>query len=77
LLNRALLIAQIQSAFERSGSMDKAMESRGQGDLLEGKSAVQRQVRIVERARTMSSKLVHRLLEAERMTRSSRWVRET
>ncbi|MCH4150943.1 MAG: DNA polymerase III subunit delta [Sphingobium sp.] len=69
LLNRALLIAQIQSAFERSGSMDKAMESEGKAIFWKEKATVQRQARAWPGA-TME-KLIHRLLEAERMTRTS------
>ena len=69
LLNRALLIAQIQAAFERTGSMDKAMEAEGRAIFWKEKSAVQRQVRIWNSEHV--GKLVHRLLEAERMTRSS------
>ena len=69
LLNRALLIAQIQALFEQTGSMDKAMESAGKAVFWKDKGAVQRQARAWNGAGV--GRLVHRLLEAERMTRTS------
>ncbi len=70
LLTRAMLIAQIQAEFERTGSMDRAMESAGKAIFWKDKGDVQRQVRAWP-ADTVA-RLVHRLLAAERMTRDAR-----
>lgn len=70
LLNRAMLIAQIAAEFERSGSLDRAMETAGRAIFWKEKGAVQRQVRVWNLDAV--SRLVHRLLEAERATRDSR-----
>lgn len=70
LLNRAMLIAQISAEFEKSGSLDRAMESAGKAVFWKEKPAVQRQVRNWNLESV--TRLVHRLLEAERATRDSR-----
>jgi len=70
LLNRAMLIAQIAAEVERSGSLDRAMESAGRAIFWKEKGAVQRHVRAWNLEAI--SRLVHRLLEAERATRDSR-----
>lgn len=69
LLNRALLVAQIGAAFERSGSMDKAMETEGKAVFWKEKGTVQKQARIWSGDK--AGRLIERLLEAERLTRSS------
>lgn len=69
LLNRALLIAQIGAAFERSGNMDRAMEAEGKAIFWKDKAVVQKQVRTWNNANV--GRLIQRLLEAERMTRTS------
>jgi DNA polymerase III subunit delta len=70
LINRAMLIAQIQAEFEKTGSMDRAMESAGKAIFWKDKPQVNRQVRAWNIDAV--SRLVHRLLDAERMTRDSR-----
>lgn len=69
LLNRALLVAQIGAAFERTGNMDRAMESEGKAVFWKEKGAVQKQARIWNAEK--AGRLIERLLEAERMTRTS------
>lgn len=70
LLGRAMLIAQIQAEFEKCGSMDRAIESAGKAIFWKDKPHVARQ------ARTWNAKavtrLMHRLLVAERATRDAR-----
>tara|TARA_R110000782_G_scaffold268689_1_gene365515 strand:+ start:51043 stop:52068 length:1026 start_codon:yes stop_codon:yes gene_type:complete len=70
LLARAMLIAQVQAEFGKTGSMDRAMESAGRAIFWKDKPHVNRQVR----AWPLDSvaRLVQRLLEAERMTRDAR-----
>lgn len=70
LLARAMLIAQIHAEFERSGSMDRAMESAGRAIFWKEKGDVQRQVRAWNRDDV--ARLIHRLLDAERATRDAR-----
>jgi len=70
LLSRAMLIAQIQAEFEKTGSMDRAMESAGRAIFWKDKPHVHRQVRNWNIAAV--SRLMHRLLEAERATRDSK-----
>lgn len=69
LLGRAMLIAEIQAAFEKTGSMDRAMESAGKAIFWKEKPAVQRQVRLWSGDAT--ARLIQRLLAAERATRDS------
>ena len=69
LLNRALLLAQIGAAFERTGSLERAMEAEGKAIFWKDKGMVQRQARTWNSAQV--GRLVHRLLDAERMTRAS------
>jgi DNA polymerase-3 subunit delta len=70
LLNRAMLIAQIQAEVERTGSLDRAMETQGKAIFWKEKGNVQRQVRAWNLDKV--SRLVERLLAAERGTRDSR-----
>jgi len=70
LLNRAMLIAQIQAEFEKTGSMDRAMESAGRAIFWKDKPQVNRQVRNWNL--NAVSRLMHRLLDAERATRDSK-----
>lgn len=69
LLGRAMLIAEIQAAFEKTGSMDRAMESAGKAIFWKDKAAVQRQARLWSGEAT--ARLIQRLLAAERATRDS------
>lgn len=69
LLGRAMLIAEIQAAFEKTGSMDRAMESAGKAVFWKDKALVQRQARIWSGDAT--ARLIQRLLAAERATRDS------
>ncbi len=70
LLNRAMLIAELQAETEKRGTLDRAMEAAGKAIFWKDKAHVQRQ------ARTWNidavARLVHRLLEAERATRDAR-----
>ncbi|MCB2014907.1 MAG: DNA polymerase III subunit delta [Sphingobium sp.] len=70
LLNRAMLIAQIHAEIERTGSLDRAMESQGRAIFWKDKAHVGRQVRSWNLDAV--SRLMHRLLDAERATRDSR-----
>ena len=70
LLNRAMLIAQIQAEFEKSGSMDRAMESAGRAIFWKDKPHVLRQVKNWKVDAV--ARLMQRLLSAERATRDSR-----
>lgn len=69
LLGRAMLIVEIQAAFEKTGSMDRAMESAGKAVFWKDKALVQKQARIWSGDAT--ARLIQRLLAAERATRDS------
>ncbi len=70
LLSRAMLIAAIHAEAERGGGTDRAIEAQGKAIFWKDKAHVQRQVRGWPLASV--SRLIHRLLEAERATRDSR-----
>lgn len=70
LLNRALLLANVRAEFDRSGRLDAAMDSAGKAIFWKDKGAVQRQVKLWD-ARGIS-RVIHRLADAERASRSSR-----
>ncbi|MGD9810391.1 MAG: DNA polymerase III subunit delta [Sphingobium sp.] len=70
LLGRAMLIAQIRAEYEKSGSMERAMESAGKAVFWKEKPDVQRQVRSWETSAI--PRLMQRLLAAERATRDAR-----
>ena len=69
LLGRAMLIAQVQAEFERCGRMDQAVESMGKAIFWKDKPQVQRQASLW--SGDAVSRLIHRLLDAERSTRDS------
>lgn len=69
LLSRAMLIAAIHGEAERGGGLDRAIEAQGKAIFWKDKGHVQRQVRAWPLASV--ARLVHRLLEAERATRTS------
>lgn len=68
--NRAMMIATIRAEFDRSGSLDGAMEKQGKAVFWKDKGLVQRQVKLWDAAGI--ARVVHRLGAAERMSRSSR-----
>lgn len=70
LLSRAMLIAGIHAAAEQGGGLDRAIEAQGKAIFWKDKAHVQRQVRAWPLASV--ARLVQRLLEAERATRTSR-----
>lgn len=69
LLTRAMLIAAIHAEAERGGGIDRAIEAQGKAIFWKDKGQVQRQVR--GWPLDSITRLVHRLLEAERATRDS------
>ncbi|MDO7835841.1 DNA polymerase III subunit delta [Sphingobium sp. HBC34] len=70
LLNRAMLIATIRDAFDASGRLEAAVESAGKAVFWKEKGLVSRQVRTWDAPGI--ARVIQRLLEAERATRSGR-----
>jgi DNA polymerase-3 subunit delta len=70
LLRRAHLIAAIRAEFDQNGNMDGAMASAGRAVFWKDKAAVQRQARLWSAPGI--ARVIHRLAEAERLSRSSR-----
>lgn len=70
LLRRAHLIAAIRAEFDQNGNLDGAMASAGRTVFWKDKTAVQRQVRLWSAQGI--ARVIHRLAEAERLSRSSR-----
>lgn len=70
LLRRAHLLASIRAEFDRSGDMDAAMASAGKAIFWKDKAAVQRQARLW--AADGIARVIQRLAEAERLSRTSR-----
>ncbi|OYX16295.1 MAG: DNA polymerase III subunit delta [Sphingomonadales bacterium 32-67-7] len=70
LISRAVLIGQIHGEAERGGSLDRAIDAMGRAIFWKDKPHIQRQARAWPLASV--SRLMHRLLEAERATRDSR-----
>lgn len=70
LLRRAHLLAAIRAEFDRSGNLDDAMSRAGKAIFWKDKSAVQRQARLWSAEGI--ARVIERLGEAERLSRSSR-----
>lgn len=70
LLRRAHLIAGIRAEFDRSGNLDDALASAGRAVFWKDKPAVQRQVRLWPAHGI--ARVIERLGQAERLSRSSR-----
>lgn len=70
LLTRAMLIATIRDAFDASGRLEAAVESAGKAVFWKEKGLVSRQVRTWDAPGI--ARVIQRLLEAERATRSGR-----
>lgn len=70
LLSRAMLIGAIHAEAERNGDLDRAIEAQGKAIFWKDKPHVQRQAR--NWPAESISRLMHRLLTAERATRDSR-----
>jgi DNA polymerase-3 subunit delta len=70
LLRRAHLLAAIRAEVEKGSSPDAAMASAGRAVFWKDKSAVQRQVRLW--SSDGIARVIHRLGQAERLSRSSR-----
>jgi len=74
LLTRALLLAQIREAFDGDGRLDAAVESAGKAVFWKDKPLVTRQVRIWDTPGV--ARLLHRLSQAERASRSGKATAE-
>ena len=70
LLTRAMLLANIRADFDGSGRLEGAVEAAGKAVFWKEKAAVARQVRLWDAQGI--GRVVHRLLDAERATRSGR-----
>src|SRR3546814_543956 len=70
LLRRSHLIASIRAEFDRSGNLDAAMTSAGRAVFWKDKGVVQQQVRLW--SASSIARVIHRLGQAERLSRSSR-----
>lgn len=70
LLRRAHLLAAIRAEFDQNGNLDGAMASAGKAVFWKDKAAVQSQVRLWTAQGI--ARVIHRLAEAERLSRSSR-----
>ncbi|MET0248149.1 MAG: DNA polymerase III subunit delta [Sphingobium sp.] len=74
LLTRAMLLAQIRDAFDASGRLDAAVESAGKAVFWKDKALVTRQVRVWDAPGV--ARLIHRLSQAERASRSGKGTAE-
>lgn len=70
LMTRAMLIANIRTSFDASGRLETAMEAAGKAVFWKEKGLVSRQVRLWDSHGI--ARVIQRLLEAERATRSGR-----
>ena len=70
LLSRAMLVANIRTEFESSGRLDAAVEAAGKAVFWKEKGLVSRQIRLWDSGGI--ARVLQRLLEAERATRSGR-----
>lgn len=74
LLTRAMLIAQIRDVFDTSGRLDAAVESAGKAVFWKDKALVAGQVRLWDAPGV--ARLIHRLSQAERASRSGKGTAE-